>query len=155
MNAEGVPQMRGRAKVVPRAVPEPTGMMDFEPQEQPQRYSLPRGERARQLKIGWEYTGTGAVIAFICWGLWALDSEGSLNGPFIAFLVVLAVAVGVFGLARLLGRLVLEQRFGRTRRSARGAHAVTGLFLAAAGIAYLREVGPVVQAFHWVKGLFG
>ncbi|WP_433051433.1 serine/threonine protein kinase [Dactylosporangium sp. CS-033363] len=155
VNAEGVPQMRGRAKVVPRVAPEPTGMMDFEPEERLPRYSPPRGDRARQLKIGWEYTGTGAIIAFICWGLWALDSEGSLNGPFIAFLVVLGVAVGVFALARLIGRLVLEQRMGRVRRSARGAHAITGLFLAAAGIAYLREVGWVLDAYHWVKDAIG
>ncbi|WP_433080204.1 protein kinase domain-containing protein [Dactylosporangium sp. CA-052675] len=155
VNADGVPQMRGRAKVVPRPAPEPTGVMDFEPQEQPPRYSPPRGERARQLKLGWEYTGTGAVIAFICWGLWALDSEGSLNGPFIAFLVVLAVAVGVFALSRLLGRLIIEQRLGRPRRSARGAHAITGLFLAAAGVAYLREVSFAVTFYHWVKDLIG
>ncbi|WP_433610378.1 protein kinase domain-containing protein [Dactylosporangium sp. CA-139114] len=155
VNADGVPQMRGRAKVVPRPAPEPTGVMDFEPQQQPPRYSPPRGERARQLKLGWEYTGTGAVIAFICWGLWALDSAGSLNGPFIAFLVVLVVAVGVFALARLLGRLIIEQRLGRPRRSARGAHAITGLFLAAAGIAYLREVSFAVTAYHWVKDLIG
>ncbi|WP_426507600.1 protein kinase domain-containing protein [Dactylosporangium sp. McL0621] len=155
VNADGVPQMRGRAKVVPRPAPEPTGMMDIEPEEQRPRYSPPRGERARQLKLGWEYTGTGAIIAFICWGLWALDSEGSLNGPFIAFLVVLGVAVGVFALSRLLGRLVLEQRLGRPRRSARGAHAITGLFLAAAGIAYLREVSGAVSLYHWVKDLIG
>jgi serine/threonine protein kinase len=153
VNADGVPQMRGRAKVIPRAAPEATGMMPVDPEEPLQRYTPPRGERTRQLKLGWEYTGTGAIIAFICWGLWALDSEGSLNGPFIAFLVVLAVAVGVFALARLLGRLILEQRLGRPRRTAKGAHAITGLFLAAAGIAYLREVGPAMSAFHWVKDL--
>ncbi|GAA2390966.1 serine/threonine protein kinase [Dactylosporangium salmoneum] len=156
VNAEGVPQMRGRAKVIPRPAPEPTGMMPVEPDESRlARYTPPRGERARQLKIGWEYTGTGAVIAFICWGLWALDSEGSLTGPFIAFLVVLAVAVGVFALTRLLGRLLLEQRLGRPRRSARGAHALTGLFLAAAGIAYLREVSYFVSVYQWVKDLIG
>jgi serine/threonine protein kinase len=154
VNAEGVPQMRGRAKVVPRPAPDPTGMMPAEPEEDHRpRYVAPRGERARQLKIGWELTGTGAIIAFICWGLWALDSEGSVSGPFIAFLVVLAVAVGVFALARLLGRLILEQRFGRQRRTAKGAHALTGLFLAASGVAYLREVGWFVSFYGWVKGL--
>ncbi|MEV6924184.1 hypothetical protein AB0M46_06685 [Dactylosporangium sp. NPDC051485] len=154
VNADGVPQMRGRAKVIPRPAPEPTGMLPIEPDESRlPRYTPPPGERARQLKIGWEYTGTGAVIAFICWGLWALDSEGGLTGPFIAFLVVLGVAVGVFALTRLLGRLLLEQRLGRPRRSARGAHALTGLFLAAAGIAYLREVGWFVSFYQWVKDL--
>ncbi|MFI5916177.1 hypothetical protein [Dactylosporangium sp. NPDC051541] len=155
VNAEGVPQMRGRAKVIPRSAPEPTGMMDLAPEEDHRpRYTPPRGERSRQLKIGWELTGTGAIIAFICWALWALDSEGNLSGPFIAFLVVLGVAVGVFALARLLGRLILEQRLGRPRRSAKGAHALTGLFLAASGFAYLREVGWAVDFYHWVTRLF-
>ena len=154
VNSEGVPQMRGRAKVIPRPAPDPTGMMPAEPEEDHRPRYLPSpGERTRQLKIGWRYTGVGAMIAFICWGLWALDSEGSLTGPFIAFLVVLAVAVGVFALARLLGRLILEQRLGRPRRGATGAHALTGLFLTAAGIAYLREVGWVVEVTQWVKGL--
>ncbi|MER7008481.1 hypothetical protein ABT297_36280 [Dactylosporangium sp. NPDC000555] len=154
VNAEGVPQMRGRAKVIPRPAPDPTGMMPIEPEEDHHpRYTPPRGERARQLKIGWEFTGTGAAIAFVCWGLWALSSEGRLTGPFIAFLVVLGVAVGVFALARLLGRLIIEQRLGRPRRTAKGAHALTGLFLAAAGIAYLREVGWFISFYHWVKDL--
>ncbi|MGI5245169.1 protein kinase domain-containing protein [Dactylosporangium sp. CA-139066] len=154
VNADGVPQMRGRAKVIPRPAPDPTGMMPVEPDEDRRpRYVPAPGERARQLKIGWRYTGVGAMIAFICWGLWALDSQGSLTGPFIAFLVVLVVAVGVFALARLLGRLILEQRLGRPRRGATGAHALTGLFLTAAGVAYLREVGWVVTFTHWVKDL--
>ncbi|WP_238012093.1 hypothetical protein KZZ52_54300 [Dactylosporangium sp. AC04546] len=153
VNADGVPQMRGRAKVVARPAPDPTGMMPADPVEERPRYRPEPGERARALKIGWELTGTGAFIAFICWGLWALDSDGSLTGPFIAFLVVLAVAVGVFALARLLGRLVLEQRLGRVRRTAKGAHALTGLFLALAGIAYLREVGWFMSFYGWLKGM--
>jgi serine/threonine protein kinase len=153
VNSDGVPQMRGRAKVIPRPAPDPTGMMPADPEEMRPRYVPPRGERARTLKIGWELTGTGAIVAFICWGLWALDSNGSLTGPFIAFLVVLGVAVGVFALARLLGRLILEQRLGRTRRTAKGAHALTGLFLAAAGFAYLREVGWFMEFYGWLKGL--
>ena len=151
----GVPQMRGRAKVIHRPAPDPTGMMPAEPEIERPVYRPEPGERARTLKIGWELTGTGAFIAFICWGLWALDSDGSLSGPFFAFLVVLAVAVGVFALTRLVGRLVLEQRFGRVRRSAKGAHALTGLFLAAAGVAYLREVGWFMQFWNWLTGLSG
>jgi len=128
-------------------------MMPVEPEPERPVYRPEPGERARTLKIGWELTGTGAFIAFICWGLWALDSSGSLTGPFIAFLVVLGVAVGVFALARLVGRLVLEQRLGRVRRTAKGAHALTGLFLAAAGVAYLREVGWVLQFWGWLTHL--
>ena len=146
------PQMMGRAKVVPRPQPEPTGVV-IDPIE-PRRdlYQPLRGERARALKIGWELTGTGAFIAFICWGLWAADSKGSLTGPVIAFVIVLAVAAGVFALTRLLGRLILEQRLGRPRRTAKGAHALTGLFLAGAGIAYLRQVDWVMSAWSWLGG---
>jgi hypothetical protein len=63
---------------------------------------------------------------------------------------VLAVAGGVFALTRLLGRLILEQRLGRVRRTARGAHALTALFLAGAGLAYLRQVDWVMNAVHWL-----
>jgi hypothetical protein len=143
--------MRGRARVVPKSpAPEPTGMV-IDPVE-PDRYRPQRGERARTLKIGWELSGTGAFIAFICWGLWAIDSGGKLAGPVIAFLIVLAVAVGVFALTRLVGRLLLEQRLGRIRRTAKGAHALTGLFLAAAGVAYLRQVDWVLSAWNWLGG---
>jgi hypothetical protein len=147
--ATGPVQMRGRARVVPRPAPEPTGMME-QVEPEPERYRPPRGDRARTLKIGWELTGTGAFIAFICWGLWAVDSEGSLTGPALAFVLVLAVAGGVFALTRLLGRLILEQRLGRVRRTAKGAHALTALFLAGAGLAYLRQVDWVMAAVHWL-----
>jgi serine/threonine protein kinase len=144
------PQMRGRAKVVPKPPQPDNTSVTIDPVE-PDRdmYRLPRGERARQLKIGWEYTGTGLFIAFICWGLWAVSVK-SLSGPVIAFVMVLAVAGGVFALTRLLGRLILEQRLNRPRRTAKGAHALTGLFLAGAGVAYLQQVDWIMSAVHWV-----
>ena len=150
--AGAAPQMMGRAKVMPRPPREPTGVV-VDPVE-PRRdfYQPMRGERARALKIGWEFTGTGAFIAFICWGLWAADSKGTLTGPVVAFIIVLAVAAGVFALTRLLGRLILEQRLGKIRRTAKGAHALTGLFLAGAGIAYLRQVDWVMSAWNWLGG---
>ena len=55
-------------------------------------------------------------------------------------------------MVRLVGRLVLVERMGRTRRSARGAHALTGLFLVAAGIAYLQQTPWVVSLYNWVLG---
>jgi hypothetical protein len=64
--------------------------------------------------------------------------------------VTLVVAVGVFCLARLVGHLVLERWLGRTRRSARGSHMVTALFLAGVGIADLQQVQWVMDAVHWV-----
>ncbi len=146
------PQMMGRAKVMPRPEREPTGVVVDPIEPRRNLYEPMRGERARALKIGWEFTGTGAFIAFICWGLWAADSKGTLTGPVVAFVIVLAVAAGVFALSRLLGRLILEQRLGRPRRTAKGAHAITGLFLAGAGIAYLRQVDWVMSAWSWLGG---
>jgi len=144
----------GRARVMPRPAPEATGMMADEFDQPPvERWQPPRGERARQLKIGWELTGTGAFISFIGWGLWAISAGGRLTGPVIVFVTILAVAAGVFALARLVGRLLIEQRLNRPRRSAKGAHAITGLFLAAAGVAYLQQVPWVMSAVHWVGGL--
>jgi hypothetical protein len=144
--------MMGRARVVPRPQPEPTGVVVDPVEPRRDSYQPLPGERSRALKIGWELTGTGAFIAFICWGLWAADSKGSLTGPVVAFVIVLAVAAGVFALTRLLGRLILEQRLGRPRRTAKGAHALTGLFLAGAGIAYLRQVDWVMSAWSWLGG---
>jgi hypothetical protein len=40
------------------------------------------------------------------------------------------------------------------RRTARGAHAAAGVFLAIAGIAYLNQTPWVVDLFTWIKGLF-
>jgi hypothetical protein len=146
-----VPPMRGRARVVPKPAPqEPTGIVVDPLSSRLERYRPLPGDRARTLKIGWELTGTGAFIAFICWGLWAISNEGGLRGPTIAFGVVLAVAAGVFTLTRLIGRLVLEQRMNRVRRSAKGAHAATGLFLTAAGFAYLQQVPWVMAAWRWL-----
>jgi hypothetical protein len=68
--------------------------------------------------------------------------------------LTLCVAVGLFALTRTVGRLVLERQLGRVRRSARGAHLLTGLFLAGVGFAYLRQTEWVMDAWNWVRGLF-
>jgi hypothetical protein len=109
----------------------------------------------RQLYRGSEWTGIGALFAFVCWGIWAISGRGAdLSGPVLAFLLVLVIAVGIFALSRLLGRVVLERSLGRVRRSAWGSHLVTGLFLGAAGIAYLGRVDWVVDAWTSLKSLF-
>jgi hypothetical protein len=62
----------------------------------------------------------------------------------------LVVAAGLFALCRLVGRIVLERQFHRVRRSARGAHLVTAIFLVGVGVAFLRQTDWVMTAFHWV-----
>lgn len=115
---------------------------------QPLRYQV------RTLKRGWEWTGVGALFAFVSWGVWAVSARGiSLAGPTLAFILVLLVAAGVFALCRLLGRMVLERWLRRERRSAWVSHVTTGVYLAAAGLAYLQQTPWVVDAFTWLQGL--
>jgi len=111
----------------------------------PLRYQL------RQLRKGGEWTTVGGLFGFICWGIWAISMRGNLTVPVLAFVLVLLIALGVFALSRLLGMLILERGFGRTRNSARISHMITGLFLAGAGVAYLRQTEWVVDAWNWVR----
>src|SRR5262249_61747814 len=80
-SAAGPAQMMGRAKVMPRPQREPTGVIVDPVEPRRKSYQPLRGERARALKIGWEFTGAGAFIAVICWGLWAGHSKGAVTGP--------------------------------------------------------------------------
>ena len=114
----------------------------------------PVGWHVRQLRRGGEWSVAGGLFAFVCWGLWAISSGGDLTTPVLVFVLTLLVAGGLFALARLLGRVVLERQLGRVRRTARGAHLVAGLFLVGVGLAYLRQTEWVMDAWGWVKGLF-
>lgn len=116
---------------------------------------VPVRYQARQLRVGGEWTSMGVLFAFVCWGIWAISSRGSdIGALFLSFVLVLLIAAGVFTLARLLGRVVLERSLGRIRRSARGAHLATAVFLVGAGIAYLGQTAWVVDAWTWAKGNF-
>ena len=149
--AQGMGQPRGRAKVPPPKPP-PSDDIVIDPLvADPAPWHAPSRAEPGTLKRGWKFTGTGGGIAFVCWGIWASSSKGRLVAPMIAFATVLAVAAGLFVLARLVGRIVLEQRFGRVRHSARGAHAVTGLFLLVAGVAYLQQTPWVIDVETWLR----
>jgi len=93
---------------------------------------------------------SAALFAFVCWGIWALSGGGSLATSVIVFIVTLLVAVGVFCLARVVGYYVLERTLHRQRRSARGSHLVTALFLAGVGVTDLQQTEWVMTAYHWV-----
>ncbi|MFC7480789.1 hypothetical protein ACFQX7_13190 [Luedemannella flava] len=71
--------------------------------------------------------------------------------PVIDLGIVTVVAIGVFVVCRLFGRVVWEGTFGRQRRSARVAHALTGLFLTAAGIGFLAHTVWIADAITWVR----
>jgi serine/threonine protein kinase len=154
---EGEPvPVRGRATVPPpRPTRADTGVIVDPVSAEPARpWMSSTNEDPRTLKLGWEYSGIGAAFAFVCWGIWAASNRGNLVSPVIQFLVVLVVAGGVFALSRLVGRLVLVQRMGRVRRTARGAHTVAGVFMAIVGLAYLQQTPWVVELVTWFKGLF-
>ncbi len=115
----------------------------------------PMGWHLRQLRKGGEWSFAAAVFAFVGWGIWAVSGGGDdLLSPLLMFVLILAVAAGIFALARLLGRVVLERQLGRTRRTARGAHLVAALFLTGVGVTYLQQTEWVVDAWNWVAGLF-
>jgi hypothetical protein len=110
--------------------------------------------QVRQLRRGGEWTWIGGLFAFVCWGIWTVSVRGDdFIVPALAFLLVLLVAVGVFTLSRVLGRVIIERGLGRVRRSAWAAHLATGLFLAAAGVAYLGQTEWVIAAWNWLRGL--
>jgi serine/threonine protein kinase len=148
----GVPPMRGRATVVPKPAggPDPTSVPPAAPAA-PRPYRPPLGERVRLLKIGGGWSWFGAIFAFICWSDWAVFNQtGSLLGQFLGFLLVLVVAVGLFALLRLVGRIVLERWMSRQRRTARLSHLGVAAFLIAVGVTYLRLTPWVTHLVSWV-----
>ncbi|WP_446216499.1 hypothetical protein [Micromonospora sp. IBHARD004] len=112
----------------------------------------PMGWHLARLRRGGEWSAAGGLFSFVCWGIWAISGRGDLTAPLLTFALSLLTAVGLFALSRLLGRLIWERQLGRVRRSARGAHLVTALFLAGVGVAYLQQTEWVVTAWNWVTG---
>jgi cytochrome c biogenesis protein CcdA len=111
---------------------------------------MPLAYRMAQLRRGRGWTVFGSFFAAVCWGIWAASSLGSLGSPMVTLVITSLVAVGLFSLARLLGRVFWERQLGRVRRSARIAHLVTGVFLVGVGVAFLRQTDWFVTAWNWV-----
>ncbi|KXK59707.1 hypothetical protein AWW66_22790 [Micromonospora rosaria] len=137
-----------RTESFPTVGHEPTGT-GWPGSGQPRR---PLSYYVEQWKVGREYSAAGALFAFVCWGIWAISGGGDLTGPLLIFVLSLLVAAGLFGLSRLLGRVILERQFGRVRRGAKGAHAATTVFLVGLGIAYLQQTEWVMSAWNWITG---
>jgi hypothetical protein len=152
------PFSRGRARVDPQAHQrqfaehEPTGV-GWPGADAPAARGM--SWRWSDLRRGNEWSTAAALFAFVCGGIWALSGGGSLGTSVIVFVVTLAVAVGVFCLARVVGYYVLERGMGRQRRSARGSHLVTALFLVGVGITDLQQTEWVMTAWNWVSGQLG
>ncbi|MEU4560408.1 DNA-directed RNA polymerase II [Actinoplanes sp. NPDC023936] len=158
---EPSPFSRGRARVTQRpdqqyaAEHEPTGTGWPEETGHGPQERQPLSWHIRRLRRGSEWSNAPLIFAFVSWGIWVLSSDGSWTTPIIVFITSLCVAAGVFALARLVGRLVLERQLGRQRHTARGAHMAAGVFLIGVGLAHLQQTGWVMTAFHWVTDLFG
>jgi hypothetical protein len=113
----------------------------------------PLAHQLRQLRRGSGWSTFGGIFAFVCWGIWAISARGDLTSPVLTFVLTTLVAIGLFALSRLLGRVIWERQFGRVRRSASGAHLVAGIFLVGVGVAYLRQTEWIVDAWNWVTSL--
>jgi serine/threonine protein kinase len=151
--------MVGRAQVVARP-PEPSGYAAPEgsyiggPPNQGARVGRRPKVNLRTLRKGGGWTIAGASFAVLCWFVWAAANRksGAVLAP--GFLVAtVVVAVGLFMVLRLLGRLVIEGWMHKPRNGAHGAHLGTAAFLFAVGVTYLQETAWVMQAYRWVKGL--
>jgi len=150
--------MVGRAAVVARQpsqtrstyVDEPV----LKPAGPPALVRRVRRERIRSLKRGGAWTVFGAVFALLSWVIWAAAnrSNGVWQAPGVLFVNAL-VALGVFVVLRLLGRLVIEQWMRKPRRGAHGAHLGTTAFLIAVGITYLMQTSWIITAYKWIKGI--
>lgn len=143
-------------RAAPRTEPlaaahEPTGT--GWPGAQPPAQRRPVGWHLQQLRRGGEWTSAALLFLFVCWGIWAISSAGAVATEVLVLAVTLLVALGVFALSRLLGRLVLEKQLGRVRRTARGAHLMVAIFLVGVGLAHLHQVPWVMTAWTWVTGL--
>jgi serine/threonine protein kinase len=151
--------MVGRAQVVARPL-EPSGYAAPEgtfhggSPEGGARVSRRPKVNLRTLRKGGGWTIAGASFAVLCWFVWAAANRksGAVLAP--GFLVATAVvALGLFVLLRLLGRLVIEGWMHKPRKGAHGAHLGTAAFLVAVGVTYLQETAWIMQAYRWAKGL--
>lgn len=150
---QGQPFRRGVAQVTPRA-PQPVAPHDPTgtgwPEPEPESLLAPSRD-PRQWRRGGELSALSGLFAFVCWGIWAISTRGNLLSPVVTFVLTLCVAVGLFALARLVGRVVLERQLGRVRRSARGAHLLTAVFLFGVGVAYLRQTEWIMDVWNAVR----
>ncbi|HEX6870432.1 MAG TPA: hypothetical protein VF163_04985 [Micromonosporaceae bacterium] len=105
----------------------------------------------RSLSDGWGFTATGLVVVFCGWGIWAAALRGTGTSAWAGLVFVVAVAAGVFALARFFGYLVVEQVLRRPRLHARWAHFLTGLFLTVAGVSYLVNTPWLTDAGDGVR----
>jgi hypothetical protein len=116
--------------------------------------SPPLRHRLRNLRTGGRFSLLGAAVLLVCWMMWAAQSpRGSLPNEILILVLIVAVAVGLFGVSRLVGGIVLEKMLKRTRRSARLSHLAIGAFLTLAGVSLLTQVEWLINLWNEVRGM--
>lgn len=144
---------RGVAPVPQGSTPpgEDTGELPPETATPPRPVARVSRYRWRTLRRGARWTVAGVWFVVICWGLWLVTVRGDVLERVLALLLVFGIGALVFGVSRLLGRMVLEGTLGRPRRSAWVSHLLTFLLLISGGIAFLQQTWWVVDAWQWFR----
>ncbi len=136
------------------AIPEqrdPTHVLTPEPTMTGRRPSVPLNVRLRNLRRGGRWSVFGAIVLFVCWVMWAAQSQ--TTGAGLVLFLIFLIAVGLFAVSRLAGSVVVERLLGRTRRGAVLSHVAIGLFLTIAGLSLLGQVEWVITAWNQVRGM--
>ncbi|HEY3503363.1 MAG TPA: hypothetical protein VGN37_11345 [Actinocatenispora sp.] len=114
------------------------------------------GARLDTLRRGMGLSVTGALFAFVCWGIWAIaNRHAEFVNNLVMFVLALAIAVGLFALCRLVGRLVIEGMMHRSRASARLSHLAVGIYLVITGISFASRVSWINSAYNWIVQQIG
>ncbi|MCH7233032.1 protein kinase [Glycomyces sp. L485] len=114
------------------------------------------------LSKGFELSMIGGLFSLIMWLLWTIEvGMEALRGQVVQYLLVVAVAVGLFFLVRVMGGMFWGRMLGAKRRTARLTHLLTGAFLFMVGLNYLGQLNwNWLPSFDfnpvdWFTGLFG
>jgi hypothetical protein len=150
---------RGVASVPPGRRPDPETPPEALPRTREDlRPRQPRSDRGmivrrrwKRLRAGAGWTWAGVTWVVICWGIWAASVRGSgMAGPLVGLVLVLATGALLFTVARLVGRLVVEQGLRRERPSAWPSHLIVCGFMVAAGIAFLQQTWWIGNSLDWI-----
>ena len=118
----------------------------------PSRRRLPFRQRMRNLRTGGGWSLVGFFALLVGWSTWAYAAgAGQLNQTAVVLGLIVAVAIGLFAVLRLLGGLLLERLMGRSRRSAIVSHLIVGAMLVVAGVSLLRQVPWVLAALDSLR----